>query len=147
MKSSTTGCTWTLWVKRSSTQNAWAQDRAIVEMIHVWSFAARGGACNLSSNAKNKCLHNIEPWLDFFTWLVGGFNPFEKYPSKSESSPNRGENKNDLKPPPRWSTYDPEFQWKLKMLSIHRTDSSVGLEFHHQTPVFETWMCPKHSEK
>jgi len=25
--------------------------------------------------------------------LVGGFNPFEKYQSKWESSPNRGENK------------------------------------------------------
>ncbi len=33
--------------------------------------------------------------------LVGGFNPFEKYWSKWESSPNRGENKKYLKPPPR----------------------------------------------
>ena len=33
--------------------------------------------------------------------LVGGFNPFEKYSSKWESSPNWGENKNCLKPPPR----------------------------------------------
>ena len=34
--------------------------------------------------------------------LVGGWiNPFEKYWSKWESSPNRGENKNYLKPPPR----------------------------------------------
>ena len=33
--------------------------------------------------------------------LVGGFNPFEKYESKWESSPNRGENKKYLKPPPR----------------------------------------------
>ena len=32
--------------------------------------------------------------------LVGGFNPFEKYESKWESSPNRGENKKYLKPPP-----------------------------------------------
>ena len=31
--------------------------------------------------------------------LVGGFNPFEKYQSKWESSPNRGENKTSLKPP------------------------------------------------
>jgi len=35
--------------------------------------------------------------------LVGGFNPFEKYSSKSESSPNRGENKKHLKPPPGMS--------------------------------------------
>ena len=33
--------------------------------------------------------------------LVGGsFNPFEKYQSKSEFSPNRGEDKTCLKPPP-----------------------------------------------
>ena len=31
--------------------------------------------------------------------LVGGFNPSEKYWSKWESSPNRGENKTYLKPP------------------------------------------------
>ena len=32
--------------------------------------------------------------------LVGGFNPSEKYSSKWESSPSRGENKKYLKPPP-----------------------------------------------
>ena len=36
----------------------------------------------------------------FDHFLVGGFNPFEKYLSKWESSPNRGENKKYLKPPP-----------------------------------------------
>ena len=36
-----------------------------------------------------------------FTKLVGGFNPVEKYQSKWESSPSRGENKTYLKPPPR----------------------------------------------
>ena len=35
-------------------------------------------------------------------WLVGGFNPSEKHWSKLESSPNRGENKKYVKPPPRW---------------------------------------------
>ena len=33
-------------------------------------------------------------------YLVGGFNPFEKYESKWESSTNRDENKKYLKPPP-----------------------------------------------
>ena len=33
-------------------------------------------------------------------FLVGGFNPFEKYESKWKSSPNRGENKKYVKPPP-----------------------------------------------
>ena len=32
--------------------------------------------------------------------LVGGFNPSEKYESNWKSSPNRGENKKYLKPPP-----------------------------------------------
>ncbi len=32
--------------------------------------------------------------------LVGGFNPFEKYLSKLESSSNRDENKKYFKPPP-----------------------------------------------
>ena len=32
--------------------------------------------------------------------LVGGFNPIEKYESKWESCPSRGENKKYLKPPP-----------------------------------------------
>ena len=38
--------------------------------------------------------------LTFKQLLVGGFNPFEKYQSKWESSPTRGENKTYLKPPP-----------------------------------------------
>ena len=45
-------------------------------------------------------------WLARLIWttwsyLVGGFNPVEKYESKWESSPNRGENKKCLKLPPR----------------------------------------------
>ena len=36
------------------------------------------------------------PWSNMF--LVGGFNPFEKYWSKWESSPNRDEHKKYLKP-------------------------------------------------
>ena len=39
---------------------------------------------------------NLEPRVQ----LVGGFNPSEKYQSKWESSPSRGENKKYLKPPP-----------------------------------------------
>jgi len=31
-------------------------------------------------------------WENTYAKLVGGFNPFEKYWSKWESSPNRGEN-------------------------------------------------------
>ena len=39
------------------------------------------------------------------TKLVGGFNPFEICSSKWESSPNRGENKKYLKPPPSISFF------------------------------------------
>ena len=35
-------------------------------------------------------------------YLVGGFNPSEKYSSNWIISPNRGENKKYLKPPPRY---------------------------------------------
>ena len=35
-----------------------------------------------------------------YIYLVGGFNPIEKYHSKWESSPSRGENKKYLKSPP-----------------------------------------------
>ena len=39
------------------------------------------------------------------TFLVGGFNPFEKYARQNwESSPNRGENKTYLKPSPSISS-------------------------------------------
>ncbi len=40
--------------------------------------------------------------------LVGGFNPFEKYESKWEFSPDRDENKKYLKPPPSESIAQPE---------------------------------------
>ena len=35
-------------------------------------------------------------------YLVGGFNPSENYESKWESSPNRGEHRKYLKPPPSY---------------------------------------------
>ena len=40
------------------------------------------------------------PWA-FGLRLVGGFNPFEKYQSKWESSPSRNEHTKYLKPPPK----------------------------------------------
>ena len=48
---------------------------------------------------KKKQEHEKNP-KNLWTWtLVGGFNPSEKYESKLESSPNRGEHKKYLKPP------------------------------------------------
>ena len=39
------------------------------------------------------------------TYLVDGFNPYEKYESNWIISPGRGENKNCLKPPPRYHVF------------------------------------------
>ena len=55
----------------------------------------------------NSSLHRVTKQMIFKDdthILVGGFNPFEKYWSKWESSANRGGNKIFLKPPPSiWS--------------------------------------------
>ena len=54
-------------------------------------------------------------------YLVGGFNPSEKYSSKWESSPNRVENKKYLKPPPSLSNYYRQLwvTWDVFNLGIH----------------------------
>ena len=55
--------------------------------------------------------------------LVGGFNPSEKYWSKWESSPSRGENKKYLKPPVRRSPWrnTPLNTWLLLISMLYRT--------------------------
>jgi len=45
------------------------------------------------------------------TYLVGCFNPFEKYESKCESSPNGGETKKYLKPPPSYPIETAIYNW------------------------------------
>ena len=55
--------------------------------------------------------------FDFFTILVGGFNPFEKYWWNWESSPIRGENKKYLKPPSRNNSS------QLQIQQIHQAAS------------------------
>ena len=63
--------------------------------------------CLPHTSPYHPCMENIPTWMvDLFmvnVQLVGGWtNPFEKIcSSKWESSPNRGENKKYLKPPPR----------------------------------------------
>ena len=44
----------------------------------------------------------MELFLSIKVYLVGGFNPFEKYKSNWVISPGRGENKNYVKPPSRY---------------------------------------------
>ena len=46
----------------------------------------------------------------------GGFNPFEKYQSNWESSPNRGESKKCLKPPPSDSFHNASQNLGLKSI-------------------------------
>ena len=53
-------------------------------------------------------------WKCLDTQLVGGFNPVEKYKSKWESSPNRGEKKKYLKPPPTQETKEMTSTSKLR---------------------------------
>ena len=55
--------------------------------------------------------------------LVGGFNPFEKYLSKWESSPNRGEQK--MQPPPSLYLYD-SLLLKLPVLSAGKAAYPFG---------------------
>ena len=49
---------------------------------------------------KKKCVLLIQPHV----YLVGGFNPSEKYQSNWIISPSRGENKKYLKPPASYSS-------------------------------------------
>ena len=64
-------------------------DLFIADRIHATCFS-------LKIISRTTC-----PRLKLKQLLVGGFNPLEKYLSKWESSPSRGENKKYLKPPPR----------------------------------------------
>ena len=61
-----------------------------------------------NSNSKSSRDGGLKELLFFHMYiLVGGFNPFEKYWSKWESSPNSGENKKYWKPSPRYlETYN-----------------------------------------
>ena len=55
--------------------------------------------------------------------LVGGFNPFEKYGSKWESSPNRDENRKCLKPLPSHGVMDTiiAVSWQSKPVELFST--------------------------
>ena len=45
--------------------------------------------------------------------LVGGFNPSEKYQSNGKSSPNSGENRKYLKPPPSNDSTTVMVNWRF----------------------------------
>ena len=72
------------------------------------------------------------------SWLVGGFNPSEKYSSNWIISPNRGENKKCLKPPvmsiaPCWccDSFKPPPSWSTHLFVKKNT-----------TPSYD-WNCPR----
>ena len=55
---------------------------------------------NYSFSSFSEFLASFKNYVHTNLQLVGGFNPSEKYESKRKSSPNRGEHKKYLKPPP-----------------------------------------------
>ena len=75
--------------------------------------------------------------------LVGGFNPSEKYESKWESSPNGGEIKKYLKPPPSFSYYqlipiptkNSGNQWGIPI------DQWTNLHRQIQSTLQQRWRC------
>ena len=79
-----------------------------------------------------------------FQELVGGFNPCEKYESKWKSSPNRGENRQYLKPPTR-EVFPLNFQekehleWEASFqhgphMTLHETNSEFASENRLKPP-------------
>ena len=78
--------------------------------------------------------------------LVGGFNPFEKYESKWESSPNRYKNKKSLKPPTSFFSpaplLPPSADGQKKLPTIPSFDRFLHLElsmWHLFQPISLGW--------
>ena len=84
-------------LESQSLQNPWRlQPRAVLwgcPMYHLFV-----GHIPWSSNFAGSQTTHLFGWVNWI--LVGGFNPSEKYESNWKSSPNKGENKKYLKPPP-----------------------------------------------
>ena len=68
--------------------------------------------------------------------LVGGFNPVEKYLSKWESSPGRGENKTYLKPPRSSLTTIP-FQFAIFSFSQVYISTPLEVQFYITNPYIQ----------
>ena len=71
-------------------------------------------------------------------YLVGGFNPSEKYSSNGKSSPNRGENKKCFKPPPS--------VW-LETKQKGKTKGEPQFQKLLATPIYTYWFVQKHFRK
>ena len=71
-------------------------------------------------------------------WLVGGFNPFEKYESKWESSPSRGEHKKNI-----WNHPTEDEEGTTIHENVRFNGSWPWIWSHHYTPRFELPEGPK----
>ena len=90
----TTTTTTTSTAIRSTIGSTWLSLRSALS--EAWSASKR-----LKGNGPDQeAIGRRTTWNPKQPFLFGGFNPFEKYSSKWESSPNRDENEKYLKPPP-----------------------------------------------
>ena len=72
---------------------------------YIQNCTPRALTCFFPESCLKKQVHPMFPKKTRNHILVVGFDPFEKYLSKWDPSPNRGENKSNLKPPPSiWET-------------------------------------------
>ena len=86
------------------------------------------------------CHLNAEAGIQLVFNLVGGFNPSAKYQWKWESSSNRGENNNCLKPPP--SNEGLVVCHYRKLWWVFSVDWSMGHEFCWETAVRNVSVTP-----
>ena len=73
--------------------------------------------------------HSFTRWF-----LVGGFNPYEKYKSNWKSSPNRDENRKYLKPPPGFVFLENNLGKDIF------DDKLLGIIWHDSTNIFARWL-------
>ena len=97
--------------------------------IYKWVFGVPG------TSFKHQSSGGIffEDWINLSTWstyfLVGDFNPFEKYGWNWIISPGRGENKNYSKPPPSFS---PASEPKIQKSKTHSRLEGWHRSFGHR---------------
>ena len=74
--------------------------------------------------------------------LVGGFNPSQKYQSKWNSSPSRGENNKCLKPPPRFLTRHHGKHHKTSFLATNFLQPGPQPKTHKKSSDIAFWALP-----
>ena len=94
----------------------WKSQSAQLKLSFLLTFPPNGRTSSIESSSSDQyscrrtfSLHHFQAQQQ---WLVGGFNPFEKYLSKWITSPGRDEHKKYLKPPPRWPSWINSSLWE-----------------------------------